>query len=856
MIYLILIPMIAFRQNILRRIANFSYGHYKPVLLCALILASLSGFLVSRLQFQSDVVNLLPANAPTTSAFVKFLKEFGSADSLFIVLERKSGYEVESFAPFAEILAERLMATGEFREIHGWASKTSETKTEEQFASKALLYLTDEELRALEIKLTDTAIEERVRALKVRLHSPFGSLTSHWAIHDPLDLWHLFKNHIPSGGRIESHGYLLSEDRKMMLLIGKPRGSAPDVRYDEMLRDKVRSAEQAAREMYQGKKIDPPLPLQDLKVGLTGGYMHALEDSRMIKKDLAVNFSASLTGVMILFFLAFRRLVAFSYALFPLLASPLLTLGLLSPFLGRLSESTGAFSAIILGLSIDFIILLYFRYLEERNAGHDVLGALEICLSRTGPGVFTGAITTAVAYYALLLSDFRGVKELGLLTGTGILLSMLGVFFLFPALIAWREKKEKKVKPFRLVSSFGLERLSVLSLKRPYLILVICAAMTLGAIKWAFEVELNNDPRRLRPDNHASLILEERIQAKMGEGQDMIVVLTTSKNAEEALEIQSRLQAKFAEAKASGLPVTRYESLSSFLPPLSRQSRNLQWIEAREKGEFNYERVRKKFLEALKREGLQFEPFEPSLNMVQKMLANRELLTWEVFQQAPLQALGDRFLKKKGDAFVSAAYLHVRADFFANPQTKSFMSELQSVTSEIQITGSKLVQWELENMMSGEARKVLLIALTGVFLLIFLDFRSLRLTFLSLLPVVLASLWTLSLMGLFQMNLNFMNLIVFSMVLGVGVDYGIHILHRGLESGASRLETGLAQAGKGVGLSALTTLVGFGSLVLSGYPGLQSMGAVALMGVGFSALISLTLLPVLLQKLLQKRGSS
>jgi len=99
-------------------------------------------------------------------------------------------------------------------------------------------------------------------------------------------------------------------------------------------------------------------------------------------------------------------------------------------------------------------------------------------------------------------------------------------------------------------------------------------------------------------------------------------------------------------------------------------------------------------------------------------------------------------------------------------------------------------------------------------------------------------------------------MIVFTMVLGVGVDYGIHILHRGSESGATGLKTGLSQVGKGVGLAALTTLVGFGSLVLSEYPGLQSMGAVALMGVGFSALIALTLLPVLLQKLLQKRRSS
>jgi predicted RND superfamily exporter protein len=99
-----------------------------------------------------------------------------------------------------------------------------------------------------------------------------------------------------------------------------------------------------------------------------------------------------------------------------------------------------------------------------------------------------------------------------------------------------------------------------------------------------------------------------------------------------------------------------------------------------------------------------------------------------------------------------------------------------------------------------------------------------------------------------------MNLMVFTMVVGVGVDYGVHILHRHSEKGLAGLETGLVQVSKGVGLAALTTLAGFGSLILSGYPGLQSMGTVALMGVGFSALIALTLVPALLQKGLPKKG--
>jgi len=118
--------------------------------------------------------------------------------------------------------------------------------------------------------------------------------------------------------------------------------------------------------------------------------------------------------------------------------------------------------------------------------------------------------------------------------------------------------------------------------------------------------------------------------------------------------------------------------------------------------------------------------------------------------------------------------------------------------------------------MARDAWKVLLIALIAIGGLIYLDFRSLRITLFAFVPVVLASIWTLGLMGLCQMDLNFMNLIVFTMILGVGIDYGFYILHRWVENGDTPREIGLTRVRKSVLLAGLTTLIGFGSLVLSG----------------------------------------
>jgi predicted RND superfamily exporter protein len=842
--------MNTFRDQIFSRIARFSFFRRRPLIWGALILAVLSGFLISRLHFQSDVLNLLPENAPRTQDLVKFLKEFGSGDSLYIVLDRKSGGEVESLIPFVEALADRLMATGEFTEIIGRMEPGVKEKMARLFLRKAILYLSKEDLKIVEGRLSDRGIEEQLRLLKTKVSSMFSTAL---APYDPLELFPLLQKNIPLPPYMtdsDSQGYLISTDKKMILLIAQPRGSAPDVDYDERLVKKVRGAEIAARQAFSRPPGNFSSGLEsDLRIGLTGGFIHALEDSRMIKRELVWNFSLSLVGVLSLIFLAFRVGALFLYALFPLLVSPLLTLGLFSPFLDHLNESTGAFSAIILGLSIDFIILLYSRYQEEKGQGLEVPGALSRSLVTVGPGVFIGAITTTAAYYALLVSDFRGVKDLGLLTGTGILVSLACALFLFPALVAWREAKMPESISRKIsLTSWGLERLSSLSLRIPLFLLFFCGVFTLFFIFGAFWVDLDNDPRRLRPANHPSLLLERQVQEKMGEGFETLILLIQTRTPEEAVEIQETWREHLERGISSGLPISRFETLSSFIPPPSQQRENLKWMESRGKEAFDPDRVERKVREVLRKEGFRAEPFELGLKALREMLSHREILTWEEVESSPLKNIGARFLKPAGESFLSAAYVHLQPGFWSHPRARDFLATMKESNPRPSLTSSKLVQKELEDLMTRESWRILGLALAAVSLLIYFDFRSWVLTFLSILPVVLACLWTLGIMGFLGIHLNFMNLVVFTMVLGIGVDYGVHVLHRGLQSFPGKLEQELQRINKGIVLAGLTTLASFGSLVFSAFPGLRSMGAVALMGVGFSLFFALTLVPVLFQK--------
>jgi hypothetical protein len=121
-----------------------------------------------------------------------------------------------------------------------------------------------------------------------------------------------------------------------------------------------------------------------------------------------------------------------------------------------------------------------------------------------------------------------------------------------------------------------------------------------------------------------------------------------------------------------------------------------------------------------------------------------------------------------------------------------------------------------------------------------------RETILSLVPLAMGIVWMLGAMAALEIDMNFMNIFVSTMIIGIGVDYGIHMIHRYRElegSDRAHMRQGLSETGKAIVLAALSTVVGFGSLAQSHYPGLASMGMVALLGALSTALVAISLLP-------------
>jgi hypothetical protein len=180
------------------------------------------------------------------------------------------------------------------------------------------------------------------------------------------------------------------------------------------------------------------------------------------------------------------------------------------------------------------------------------------------------------------------------------------------------------------------------------------------------------------------------------------------------------------------------------------------------------------------------------------------------------------------------------------------LERLLSRHPEAVLTGANVVSAELRQLVWKDAARAAILGMVLVTALLAIDLGGIRQAALALVPLAIGVVWMLGAMALAGIRMNLMNIFVLTMIIGIGVDYGVHLLHRWRESEGD--PNALAETAKAIAVAALTTVVGFGSLVLSHFPGLRSIGATAILGAVSTAVLSITVLPVLLSKGRSCRG--
>lgn len=628
-----------------------------------------------------------------------------------------------------------------------------------------------------------------------------------------------------------------------------------------------------------------------VNVGLTGEPVLDYDQMTQSQKDATLASVVSLVLCAIIFIYGYNETGRPIKAAFCLIIGLAYTLAFATLAVGHLNVLTITFVPMLIGLAIDFGVHLITRYEEELRHGHLKKTAIKKAMTYTGQGIFTGALTTAGAFIAMICTNFRGIREMGIICGGGLLLCFIPMMTLLPVLLL---RGRQNVIDRRLKEDLRRERIENIWLKRPAIVIgitaVLCALASIevfkGKVKFDYNLMQMQSPslpsvvyqQILLNSADKSLLLGDIVATNLDQAialEHRVVKLPTVADVDPPLDMlqdfyesnQVKKLPLIREIKNEvapiqfkppdprpvdiyGLSATLYslygycgaalEEIGTNDPALSTQLTSLRAA---------IENLRKTMLfgddATVKAHAEKLAEFQLAFfNDVREAFHSLK----EQNISAPLRisdlppAVSDQFIGKDGEFLLQ---LYPNVDAWQRPNQERFVGDMRSIDPNA--TGTPVQLYEYESLLKNSYIEAACYALIAIAIMVFCHFRSLIAVFLALLPVAVGTLWLAGWMGCFNVAINLANIMTLPLVIGIGVTNGIQILNRFTEEGTPGILS--RSTGKAVLVSGLTAIAGFGSLILAKHRGMHSLGQVMAMGLALCMIAALTLLPAVLSLL-------
>ena len=901
------------RENrfILGRLARVSADYPRCIIGVSILLAVLSVYYtVTHLDFKTSRNSLISLKEPAVNRYKQISENFGRLTNALVVVE---GLDLNRMKEFIKKLAATLEKEPAYFQNLIYRIDTS------TLDGKKLLYLSYPELEDLKRKLIDYGelIEELSFSPEIRIilgyvnqkisEATVSHLISNLIGSDtekteagsspdtqkePVDLsflrslleemrWALgteYRFHSPwntffnAGSEFSEDGFLASKDGRFVYMIldlkRNKRGFTNKWIPLERLRDHIRG-------------LAKQYP--DLKAGVTGEVALATDEMKQALSDTLWATGVALIGIGLLFIIVFRQSFNPLLVIFSLVLSICWAFGWLTLTVGHLTILSVAFTPILLGLGVDFGIHILARYLEEKNNGLDFSQMVQHVFQHTGKAVSAGALTTALAFFAVMLADFRGIQELGFIAGSGVLLTLIGTFTVLPALLSLkRTRKQSQGK-------------GNLHLNRPLIILeriysrpksVVIGALIITTLSAVFmsRVFFDYNLLNLQAKGTESVVWEKKILNHSQRSSWFAVTTADSlenvrrkekifKSLPGVRKVRS-IEDLIPENQEIKIPAVRgleplvigYDFIledpkSVDVPEIAevvdkikfKLRTEVKWDPKKKPDEAEIRLTREAlvgFADSLKQTGektaltrltrFQEKLFKDFSNKFKLLKDNVRPSGPVVENDIPANILR-RFKGKDGQYLLR---IYSKENIWDKEPMEAFVSQLRSV--EPDITGSPIVGYLSIHQMKKGYLQGGFYAMAAIVIVLLVLFRRLKETCLALIPLVFAVIWTLGWMGGFGISFNLANVIALPLLLGIVVDDGIHVVHRFRERPHAvdgLITNSTAQA---ISLTSWTTMVGFGSLLISRHLGIFSLGLVITVAVGTAWILSLILLPVVL----------
>jgi uncharacterized protein len=842
----------------MRLVGSLVVSHPGLVTALSLVITLLLYANIHNLRTGTDLADLFGNRDPQWRAASQIGKELGYGNQLFVVIEAPAGGTDVSgqMEDMAGRLTADMQASGLFVNARSGLQDEELLNVVRFFTWNFPSFARPAQTEDLKRRLNPEQISKNVRRATTELVSPFSSLGTNYFFADPLGLMqaetgtgHGFSQFANFDLNFGSGNRFFSKDHKALLIIAEPRQSAMDYNFAEKVM-------RWTREHIRSMTAEPELRASGVRATPAGSYVYAELEHQLIETNIRRISLISIVGNLLLCLVIYPRIPLLLLSLLPASLGIVWTTGVASFYPGRVNLISLSFIAILAGLGDDQVVHFFNRVPQEwAKAGVLNDGTLKEAVLRTfettGLSVFLCIVTAATATASLATASFKGLAEFGFILTVGMFMMMVHTLLTVPALLQlwWRVRKPRAPQTitFRLLPFVARKSVDFVG-RHTRLVVGLGLGAFLLSLIFLPTIKFEKHFEITEADNPA-MAAQNLLSARFGiEGSPHLFLIAGGE--QEVLGRAEELTVRLADYQQRGVIKSMF-SPTILLPSARTQSERASSLTG-----VNFDASARALEYALRKNGFRTGPFQPFINRLRQLAQNRGLGSDPITLETAAKFLPQGLLNNSIRKTANGSYVAAITFYGADPDAVEVIPEtvIQSWRNQfggfVEFSFEKMNR-DLQRQVLHDSSRALVWTAAGILLVVYLCFRNLRVSLIVLIPIIFGVVATFGLLLLVRHRFSFMSITAIPLIIGIGIDNGIHLVRRYLENDRNEILAIAKASGAALIQSNLTTIVGFGALMTSSFAPLVEMGLVTSLGVALALAGGLLLIPAVI--LLEER---
>lgn len=785
---------------------------------------ALTAFFTSRLRFEEDISKILPKDA-SVAKLNEVFRQSKFMDKLVVMVSLKDSTTIvpDSLVNFADEFTNDVQQTlaPYIKQINYRVNDEMTLTLLDMVQEHLPVYLTAADYATIDSLIEPVTVKATLQQNLQTLSSPAGFGLKNFIANDPAGISFIALKKLQQLQYDENFelydNCVMTRDQKTLIFFITPTYPPDNTGKNELFLKGLDSL------ITQSSTTHPWIDAEYF-----GATAVSAGNAAQLGKDTLFTQGVTVVFLVVFIGLYFRRTTAPLLIMIPVVFGALFSLAIIYFLKGSISVIAVGTGSVILGIAVNYSLHVFNHY-RHTHSIEKVIDDLAFPLT-------LGGITTIGGFFCLNFAASDMLKDLGTFAGFSLIGASLSSLIFLPHFI----KPGKATPSNPAVRHTWLDRVAALKPEHNKYLITAIVFITAGLLYFAgkvgFETDMNNmsfmPPKLKKAEARLNKINEAALQS--------VYIVTEGKNLDDALVNNEKLTGKIEALKQQGI-VNRYSGVSVLLLSDSLQKQRIQQWQ-----QYWTPEKKQRLLSTLNAEGKMLGYSAKAFDRFTEVL-NKPYDVVDTAAMADIRkAFLDDYVNEQPDKTSVVSLLRV------SPENKAAIYEKFANDAQTTVLDRQYLTRKLVALINVDFSNIALITSLFVFAVLLITYGRIELALMAFLPMFISWIWILGIMGLLGIKFNIINIIVSTLIFGLGDDYSIFIMD-GLLQEYKTGKKNLSSFKSSILLSAITTVAGLGVLIFAKHPALQSIAAISVIGIVCVVMISQVCIPFLFALLIKNR---